>query len=80
MMLSSTIRTLMGGTLAPLSIPPGMEGRFLMSRLGFFGLELGIGDESRGGGATIPGAIASISGGVGGFGVGGVFECSASTG
>ena len=70
----------MGGTLAPLSIPPGTEGRFLMSLLGFFGRELGIGDESRGGGATTPGAVASAAGGVGGFGAGGVFECSADTG
>jgi hypothetical protein len=57
-----------------------MEGRFLMSLLGFFGLELATGDESLGGGATTPGALASISGGVGGFGVGGVLECSARTG
>lgn len=51
-----------------------------MSLLGFFGRAAGTGDETRCGGATTPGAIASGAGGVGGFGAGGVFECSAATG
>jgi hypothetical protein len=51
MMLSSTIRTLIGGT-APLSIPVGNEGWSEFVFLFFLGRLCGRGDDIRGGGAA----------------------------
>lgn len=65
-MLSSTIKTLMGGTAA-FSIPVGKEGRSVFLD-GFFE---GRGEETLGGGVEVRGMGTKLSLGAGGVGSGG---------
>lgn len=65
--LSSTMRTLMGGTL-PFSMPLGRDG----CSVGFFFLEiLGLGDDTRGGGVADRCEAAAVPSGAGGVGMDG---------
>lgn len=77
MMLSSTIKTFIGGT-PPLSMPAGREGWSLFAFLDFLGREaIGRGEETRGGGVMVRwiwsggGSEGSCCGGAGGVGRGG---------
>ena len=72
MMLSSTIRTLIGGTAPgwPLSIPAGREGCSPFVFLLFFPLGAGRGDETRAGGGGV--AVRWIKRPSDGWGAGGV--------